>query len=372
MKLKNVAYARVSITVLIIWFDRVGAKKIEFLVIKGVDWISVALRCPLNLTTVRMVAINGKTTSEEGDGAETLLKNPKAENISVPIGVVSIKPAKKSCFVGGLAVVVLLLCITTLAVSFWLKSQRHLPSYCLPCDKLKETRGTVGKGRSTCCINTESEYVQTMKHMLDMKISKTDSKPEGSKDPDAFTADKEMKMWMSKEETITILHSSPVAAHVLVSCTNSSYYQYPQKVQDLPPTRTLELLPQRSLSLLRGVELRRDHLIIQTRGLYLIYSQIYFKVIQGTNWPLGLNLLCHIVERYNRRIPNDGIEKLLQDMYTLPKRPPGNTMFDFHTSYISGVFELEVNDEVYVRASLEDVVSRLPTLNYIGLVKLGG
>ncbi|ESP04486.1 hypothetical protein LOTGIDRAFT_237341 [Lottia gigantea] len=316
-----------------------------------------------------MVAINGNT-SEKGDGAETLLKNPKAENISVQIGVVGSRPSRRSCFAGVSFVLVLLLCITTLAVSIWLKYNRQLPSFCCPCDKLKETRGTVGKGGSTCCINTELEYVQTMKHMLNS--SGSEFKPEGSVDSDALIAEKEMKMFESKNTTITILHTSPVAAHVLVSCTNSSYYQYPQKVQDLPPTRTLEVLPRRSLSLLRGVELRRDHLIIQTRGLYLIYSQIYFKVIQGTNWPLGLNLLCHIVERYNRRIPNDGIEKLLQDMYTLPKRPPGNTMFDFHTSYISGVFEMEVNDEVYVRASLEDVVSRLPTLNYIGLVKLDG
>ncbi|ESP03277.1 hypothetical protein LOTGIDRAFT_171624 [Lottia gigantea] len=269
-----------------------------------------------------MVTFNGTTTSEKGDGAETLLKNPKAENISVPIGVM-------------------------------------------------------------------------------LKKTKPESKFEGSEDPDALIAEKEMKMFESKNTTITILHSSPVAAHVLVSCTNSSYYQYPQSkydiipiplitnilrskydiipvpliiniLRDLPSITTLELLPRRSLSVLRGVGLRKDHLIIQTRGLYLIYSQIYFKVIRGTNWPLRLNLLCHIVERYNRRIPNDGIEKLLQNMYTLPKRAPGNTMFDFHTSYISGVFEMEVNDEVYVRALLEDDIARDPTSNYLGLVKLGG
>ncbi|XP_050418912.1 tumor necrosis factor ligand superfamily member 10 [Patella vulgata] len=242
-----------------------------------------------------------------------------------------------------------------------------LPEFCIECSELYassintnekyavEVRRDENKLR--CCARTSEQYPLLMKKMLDsLQLKRL-----VSNNPNKETED----------VTFSLLHKAPVAAHMLIGTDLSDHQNNPRKndVDNLPPVHNL--LPTRSLSLLSGVKLQHDRLIVQTKGIYLVYSQIYFKLIEDVNWPDGLKIISHIVDRYNDNLPNDGEEKLLQSVHTLTEiSTQRRSNIDFHSSYISGVFELDVGDEIYTRVTSRQIISRDPTLNYIGLVML--
>ncbi|XP_055955784.1 uncharacterized protein LOC126832281 isoform X2 [Patella vulgata] len=257
----------------------------------------------------------------------------------------------------GLALVYLYLKVRLLETK--VSVSEDLPEFCMECSELyassinnqvKEVAVIRREeDKLKCCAKTPEQYTWLMKKMQDSL---------------------QLKRLVSNV-TFSLLHKTPVAAHMLIGTDLSDHQNNPRinDVANLPPVHNL--LPTRSLSLLSGVKLQHDRLIVQTKGIYLVYSQIYFKLIEDVNWPDGLKIISHIVDRYNDNLPNDGEEKLLQSVHTLTEiSTQRRSNIDFHSSYISGVFELDVGDEIYTRVTSRQIVSRDPTLNYIGLVML--
>ncbi|XP_050418941.1 tumor necrosis factor ligand superfamily member 10-like [Patella vulgata] len=262
----------------------------------------------------------------------------------------------------GIGICVMILYKTVVRVD---DVRQDLPKFCMECSELSfvnqiekdnvEIRREENKLK--CCAKTSEQYTLLMK-MIQAKLQLNRLL--------ASSPNKE-----TEDVTFSLLHKAPVAAHMLIGADLSDHQNNTRKndVENLPPVHNL--LPTRSLSLLSGVKLHHDRLIVQTKGIYLVYSQIYFKLIEDVNWPDGLKIISHIVDRYNDNLPNDGEEKLLQSVHTLTQiSTQRRSNIDFHSSYISGVFELDVGDEIYTRVTSRQIISRDPTLNYIGLVML--
>ena len=74
--------------------------------------------------------------------------------------------------------------------------------------------------------------------------------------------------------------------------------------------------------------------------------------------------LQHRIYRYNIIYPDE--ELLLESSVSKPL-----VRNECHNSYIGGVFNFRVADELYVKASDPSLISQVFTENYFGLYKIG-
>ncbi len=123
------------------------------------------------------------------------------------------------------------------------------------------------------------------------------------------------------------------------------------------------------LTFLSGITLVEERLVVERGGMYLVYSQMYFKVKadKGDN---SRRLLGHKVHRYSLTIPNDGKQDLLQSAHSCCDDGSGSESPYIHTSYVAGVFNLSSRDEIYVTVSHPELIYRDPTRSYLGLLRL--
>ncbi|XP_046337979.2 tumor necrosis factor ligand superfamily member 10-like [Haliotis rufescens] len=135
-------------------------------------------------------------------------------------------------------------------------------------------------------------------------------------------------------------------------------------------TQVRSWLADRPLSFMHGLHLHADRLVVEHSGLYLVYSQVYFKVNMDdpsiqSHPP---SLLGHLVHRYSVTIPNGGREDLLQAAHSCCG-DDGDSLF-LHTSHVMGVFQLSSRDEIYVTVSHPGLIYRDPTRSFLGVFKL--
>ncbi|OWF45233.1 uncharacterized protein LOC110457301 [Mizuhopecten yessoensis] len=119
---------------------------------------------------------------------------------------------------------------------------------------------------------------------------------------------------------------------------------------------------------IEGINLTNDRLIINTTGLYVVYSQIYFSKYVPPTTPKSSSVLYHYVYRYNVIYPNTGNQLLMESVRTLKLVPV--TSHSDHTSYTSATLRLKVGDEIYVKVSNISMVSRAEEASFLGVVQI--
>lgn len=118
-----------------------------------------------------------------------------------------------------------------------------------------------------------------------------------------------------------------------------------------------------------GVRVENSRIIVNTSGLYFVYSQIFFSnLYKGQTTSNTSQALYHYVYRWNVFYPNDGNELLLKSVRT--QCWAENRVYGDYTSYTSGVFKLSAGDNLYVKASKLDLISRDPKASFFGIAKL--
>ncbi|CAC5420618.1 unnamed protein product [Mytilus coruscus] len=99
------------------------------------------------------------------------------------------------------------------------------------------------------------------------------------------------------------------------------------------------------------------------------YHQIFFSnLYKGQTTSNTSQALYHYVYRWNVFYPNDGNELLLKSVRT--QCWAENRVYGDYTSYTSGVFKLSAGDNLYVKASKLDLISRDPKASFFGIAKL--
>ncbi|XP_060082633.1 uncharacterized protein LOC132561933 [Ylistrum balloti] len=119
---------------------------------------------------------------------------------------------------------------------------------------------------------------------------------------------------------------------------------------------------------MEGISLTKDRLVINTTGLYVVYSQIYFSKYISANAPKSSSVLYHYVYRYNVIYPNSGNQLLMKSVRTLNLDPVAS--HSDHTSYTSATLRLTVGDEIYVKVSNLSMVSRAEKASFLGVVQI--
>ncbi|XP_063430431.1 uncharacterized protein LOC134712628 isoform X1 [Mytilus trossulus] len=118
-----------------------------------------------------------------------------------------------------------------------------------------------------------------------------------------------------------------------------------------------------------GVHVENSRIVVNTSGLYFVYSQIFFSnLYKGQTTSNTSQALYHYVYRWNVFYPNDGNELLLKSVRT--QCWAENRVYGDYTSYTSGVFKLSAGDNLYVKASKLDLISRDPKASFFGIAKL--
>ncbi|XP_069105277.1 uncharacterized protein [Argopecten irradians] len=119
---------------------------------------------------------------------------------------------------------------------------------------------------------------------------------------------------------------------------------------------------------IEGMNLSNDRLIVNTTGLYVVYSQVYFSTYIPPTTPTSSSVLYHYVYRYNVIYPNSGNQLLMKSVRTLNLDPV--TSHSDHTSYTSATVRLTVGDEIYVKVSNLSLVSRSEKASFLGMVQV--
>lgn len=117
-----------------------------------------------------------------------------------------------------------------------------------------------------------------------------------------------------------------------------------------------------------GIKVQDSQIIVNSSGLYFIYSQILFSNLYKGQSALNTSqVLYHYVYRWNVIYPNGGQELLLKSVRT--QCWAENRVYGDYTSYASGVFKLNSGDQLFVKASKIDKMSRDPHASFFGIVK---
>ncbi|XP_033760294.1 uncharacterized protein LOC117342302 isoform X2 [Pecten maximus] len=119
---------------------------------------------------------------------------------------------------------------------------------------------------------------------------------------------------------------------------------------------------------IEGMNLMKDRLVINTTGLYVVYSQMYFSAYVPPATPKSSSVLYHYVYRYNVIYPNSGNQLLMKSVRTFNIDPV--TSHSDHTSYTSATLRLRVGDEIYVKVSNLSLVSRAEKASFLGVVQV--
>ena len=118
-----------------------------------------------------------------------------------------------------------------------------------------------------------------------------------------------------------------------------------------------------------GIKVQDSQIIVNKSGLYLVYSQILFSnMYKGQSTVNTSQVLYHYVYRWNVIYPNGGQELLLKSVRT--QCWAVNRLYGDYTSYTSGVFKLNCGDQLFVKASKLDKMSRDPHASFFGIAKL--
>ncbi len=131
------------------------------------------------------------------------------------------------------------------------------------------------------------------------------------------------------------------------------------------------------MAFLHKVDFRNGTIAIHTPGRYYIYSQVYFREniyspspdsVEGQSQQNN-QILSHYMYRSNLKyLPNDGKQRLLQHSQT--KCWVKSKRFFEHTSFLAGVFNLRMGDEIYVCVSNSSIVHSDERSTFFGILKL--
>ena len=118
-----------------------------------------------------------------------------------------------------------------------------------------------------------------------------------------------------------------------------------------------------------GIKVQDSQIIVNKSGLYLVYSQILFSdLYKGQSTLNTSQVLYHYVYRWNVIYPNGGQELLLKSVRT--QCWAENRVYGDYTSYTSGVFQLNSGDQLFVKASKIEKMSKKPHASFFGLAEL--
>ncbi|XP_067668873.1 tumor necrosis factor ligand superfamily member 10-like [Haliotis asinina] len=254
------------------------------------------------------------------------------------------------------------LCLSLLLYTGTLQHHPHPPApqqaVCLPCrdilttpfpeqddnihllDRHFENRTMI------CCAKTPKQFSIMFAKLVDRKVKQKEVM--------------ESLQQESRQQVAAHKSTARVGAHLLAGL---------QKTES-KETQVRSWLTNRPLSFMEGLHLHADRLVVEHSGLYLVYSQVYFKVNMDepstrSNPP---TLLGHLVHRYSVTIPNGGREELLQAAHSCCGN--GSDSLFLHTSHVMGVFQLSRRDEIYVTVSRPGLIYRDPARSFLGVFKL--
>ncbi|ESO98730.1 hypothetical protein LOTGIDRAFT_231148 [Lottia gigantea] len=205
--------------------------------------------------------------------------------------------------------------------------------FCVPCDKLKcstfpnETEKKCKmldkdyeNGEKVCCGSTTQSTEALLDLISERKLRESKIQDRNDEIRDGY------------------IKGSQISAHILMS-------GYDDKLQEKRP---VELLKDRKLSHFNGVNITHDRINIRTKGKYFLYCQLYFKVILGTNLDKQEGILSYQIRRYNSKLPNYYTEKLLESKFTVQFKDGKIDDNDNKTDFLSGIFNFEAGDQLYV------------------------
>ncbi|XP_059166878.1 uncharacterized protein LOC131949127 isoform X2 [Physella acuta] len=161
---------------------------------------------------------------------------------------------------------------------------------------------------------------------------------------------KEIKSYRGKSDKCSMTHSCPVSAHKLLRLYTR-----------LPGSENLQGEEHAS-----GVEVLTDGFVIQTSGLYLVYSGVKFKP-NSTRYSADFTYQTwfHYLQKENPRSPmRSGV--LLRTVHTVCPNCTGSQ----ESSYTGGVFGLEQGEKLFVTMSGQGIVELDTESSHLGLFLL--
>lgn len=132
--------------------------------------------------------------------------------------------------------------------------------------------------------------------------------------------------------------------------------------ESLAPIKTWEV------QLLRSTDYDNGRLLIHVPGLYFVYSQIRFVEYQTLSGRKPAEYYSHYVYKLNDNLPNGGKILLLHNSQA-QSWGEGQDRSE-HTSYVGGVFHLNINDSIEVRVTNLQQVVWEPSSTYFGLYQI--
>lgn len=139
----------------------------------------------------------------------------------------------------------------------------------------------------------------------------------------------------------------------------------PITVNREPPFTVSNWISKGPTSHTNDIHVDDSRIIINTSGLYFVYSQIFFSdLYRGQAQSNGSHALYHYVYRFNYIYPNDGQELLLKSVRT--QCWAENKIFGDYTSYTAGVFKLNAGDQIFVKVSQIRLISRDGQASFFG------
>ncbi|XP_059166876.1 CD40 ligand-like isoform X1 [Physella acuta] len=180
---------------------------------------------------------------------------------------------------------------------------------------------------------------------------------------------KEIKSYRGKSDKCSMTHSCPVSAHKLLRL----YTRLPgsENLQDPVFSSTHRVLLTFNLTTsgeehASGVEVLTDGFVIQTSGLYLVYSGVKFKP-NSTRYSADFTYQTwfHYLQKENPRSPmRSGV--LLRTVHTVCPNCTGSQ----ESSYTGGVFGLEQGEKLFVTMSGQGIVELDTESSHLGLFLL--
>lgn len=115
---------------------------------------------------------------------------------------------------------------------------------------------------------------------------------------------------------------------------------------------------------------RGSRLVVSETGNYFLYSQVGFLFFYDTNQVVddSKQSVFHIVYRYNAIYPLGGSQELLRSELTQCWEKQKD--FGRYTSYVGASVRLNKGDQIYVKVSKIQQLSKTPQMTYFGLFKI--